>query len=198
MIMDDFVGSPTFTWVVVPLLICLARILDVSLGTIRIILVSRGMKVLAPILGFFEILIWLLAISQVMQNLTNIAHYFFYALGFSIGNYVGIILEEKLAIGKIVVRIVTHRDALALIDFLRSKGFSITAVDAEGSQGPVHLLLTVIRRSQLPAMAAHIKHFNPHAFYTVEDVRFVSGGVFPATENWWRSNFLARFKGNKK
>lgn len=196
--MYDFVGSSAFTWVVVPLLICFARILDVSLGTIRIILVSRGMKFLAPILGFFEILVWLLAISQVMQNLTNMAHYFSYALGFSIGNYIGIILEEKLAIGKIAVRVVTHRNALELVDFLRSKGFSITVVDAEGSLGPVHLLLTVIRRSQLPSMASHIKHFNPKAFYTVEDVRFVSGGIFSATENRWKKKFASRFRVNKK
>lgn len=196
--MHDFVGSPAFNWFVIPLLICLARILDVSLGTIRIILVSRGMKFLAPILGFFEILIWLLAISQVMQNLTNVAHYFAYALGFSIGNYIGIILEEKLAIGKIAVRVVTHRDALELVGFLRSKGFSVTVVDAEGSLGPVHLLLTVIRRSQLPVMASHIKHFNPKAFYTVEDVRFVSGGIFSASDNRWRRKFASRLRVNKK
>lgn len=196
--MHDFLSSPVFIWVVIPLLICFARILDVSLGTIRIILVSRGMKMLAPVLGFFEILIWLLAISQVMRNLTNVVHYFAYAFGFSIGNYIGIILEEKLAIGKIAVRVVTHRDALELVGFLRSKGFSITVVDAEGSLGPVHLLLTVIRRAQLPAMASHIKHFNPKAFYTVEDVRFVSGGVFAATDGRWKSKILARIKGNKK
>ena len=93
--MHDFVNSPVFTWVVVPLLICLARIIDVSLGTLRIILVSRGMKVVAPILGFFEIFIWLLAIGQIMHNLTNIVNYFAYAFGFSIGNYIGIILEKR-------------------------------------------------------------------------------------------------------
>lgn len=196
--MHDFVGTPAFIWFVIPLLICFARIIDVSLGTIRIILVSRGMKIIAPILGFFEILIWLLAISQVIQNLTNIVHYFSYALGFAIGNYIGILLEEKLAIGKIVVRVVTHRDALALVDFLRDKGFSVTVINAEGSQGPVHLLLTVIHRSQLPSLASHIKHFNPKAFYTVEDVRFASGGVFSATKNRWKPKFASRFRINKK
>ncbi len=191
MIMHDLINSPVFTWAIVPLLICLARIIDVSLGTLRIILVSRGMKVVAPILGFFEILIWLLAIGQIMQNLTNIANYFAYAFGFAIGNYIGIILEEKLAMGKIVVQTVTHRDASELVAFLRNEDFSVTVVDAEGSSGPVHLLFTVIRRSQLPFVTIHIKRFNPQAFYTVEDVRFVSGGIFSAADNRWRPRLSA-------
>lgn len=197
MIMHDFVNSAVFTWAIVPLLICLARIIDVSLGTLRIILVSRGMKAVAPILGFFEIMIWLLAIGQVMQNLTNVANYFAYALGFAIGNYIGIILEQKLAMGKVVVQVITHRDASELIAFLRNGDFSVTVVDAEGSIGPVHLLFTVIRRSQLPLVTSHIRHFNPRAFYIVEDIRFVSGGLFPATDNKWRPR-LSALIGAKK
>jgi uncharacterized protein YebE (UPF0316 family) len=186
MIMHDLVHSPVFTWAIVPLLICLARIIDVSLGTLRIILVSRGMKAIAPILGFFEIMIWLLAIGQVMQNLTNVVNYFAYALGFAIGNYIGIALEQKLAMGKVVVQVITHRDASELVAFLRSTDFSVTVVDAEGSRGPVHLLFTVISRSQLPFVTSHIRRFNPRAFYSVEDIRLVSGGIFSATDNRWR------------
>jgi len=189
--MHDFVNSPVFTWAIIPLLICLARIIDVSLGTLRIILVSRGMKVIAPILGFFEILIWLLALGQIMQNLTNIANYFAYALGFAIGNYIGIVLEQKLAMGKVVVRVITRRNASELIAFLRNEDINVTVVDAEGSSGPVHLLFTVIRRSQLPFVTIHVKRFNPKAFYTVEDVRFVSGGIFSATDNRWRPRLSA-------
>jgi len=197
MIMHDFVNSPVFTWAIIPLLICLARIIDVSLGTLRIILVSRGMKVIAPILGFFEILIWLLALGQIMQNLTNIANYFAYALGFAIGNYIGIVLEQKLAMGKVVVRVITRRNASELIAFLRNEDINVTVVDAEGSSGPVHLLFTVIRRSQLPFVTIHVKRFNPKAFYTVEDVRFVSGGIFSATDNRWRPR-LSALIGAKK
>jgi len=195
--MHDLINTTAFTWFVIPLLICLARIFDVSLGTLRIILVSRGMKIVAPILGFFEILIWLLAMGQIMQNLTNIANYFAFALGFAIGNFIGIILEEKLAIGKIVVQVITRRDASELVDFLRNNDFSVTVVDAEGSTGLVHLLFTVIRRSQLPFMAVHIKRFNPKAFYTVEDIRYVSGGVFPVTDSRWKSK-LSALVGVKK
>jgi len=196
--MNDFINPTVVTWVVIPLLICLARIIDVSLGTLRIILVARGQKVVAPILGFFEILIWLLAIGQVMQNLTNIANYFAYALGFSIGNFIGIVFEEKLAIGKIIVRVVTHHDASELVTFLRNNHFSVTMVNAEGSTGLVHLLFSVIRRSQLPFMAIHIKRFNPKAFYTVEDVRFVSGGVFSLTDSRWKSKLSALVRVKRK
>ncbi|GAE87820.1 hypothetical protein JCM21531_1220 [Acetivibrio straminisolvens JCM 21531] len=81
------------------MLIFFSRIIDVTIGTIRIIFVSRGKKYLAPVLGFFEVLVWIVAISQVMQNLNNFACYFAYAAGFATGTFVGIIIEEKLAIG---------------------------------------------------------------------------------------------------
>lgn len=171
--------SPYFTYLIIPLLICLARIIDVSLGTVRIILVSKGAKKIAPILGFFEILIWLVAIGQVMQNLTNIVNYFAYALGFALGNYIGIIIEQKLAIGIVVVRIITVAAASELIDYLKSANFGVTVIDAEGTSGSVHLIYTVIKRSSLPIIIGHIKKFNPKAFYSIEDVRFVSEGQFP-------------------
>jgi len=93
--------SEIYALIGLPLLIFFARVCDVSLGTIRIIFISKGIKYLAPIVGFFEILIWLLAISQIMQNLTNPYYYIFYAGGFATGNLVGIILDEKLSIGTV-------------------------------------------------------------------------------------------------
>ena len=89
----------TFTYVILPLLIFLARIADVSIGTIRIVMVAKGQKMIAPILGFFEVLIWLLAISKIMQNLDNWVCYVAYGAGFATGNYIGMIIEEKLAMG---------------------------------------------------------------------------------------------------
>ncbi|MBN2232213.1 MAG: DUF2179 domain-containing protein [Deltaproteobacteria bacterium] len=195
--MDDLLNTPVFTWIIVPLLICLARILDVTLGTLRIILVSRGMRVLAPVLGFFEILIWLLAIGQIMNNLTSVINYFAYALGFAVGNYIGITIEGKIAMGKVIVRVITARDASSLIEFLRAGNFSVTVVEAEGSTGPVHLLFMVIMRSQLPYVTEHIKRCNPKAFYSVEDVRFVAGGVFAADMHRWRPKLFAVSGGKK-
>ncbi len=174
----ELFDGPLYAWGILPLLIIVARVIDVSLGTIRIILVSRGMKLLAPALGFFEILVWLLAIRQVFQHLDNPVHMAAYALGFALGNYLGIVIENRLAMGKVVVRIVTARTAEGLVGVLRGEGFSVTVVDAEGAQGPVHILFSVINRSQLPWMTGKIAEYNPKAFYTVEDVRFASGGLF--------------------
>src|SRR5665648_86798 len=109
------INSDTFSLFILPALIFIARIMDVSLGTIRIIFVIRGQKLLATLLGFFEIMIWLLAIGQIFQNLTDITYYIAYAGGFAAGNYVGIYLESKLALGTLAVRIITVKDALSLI-----------------------------------------------------------------------------------
>jgi len=195
--MHEFTQSPYFTYIFIPLLICLARIVDVSLGTLRIILVSKGMKKVAPFLGFFEILIWLLAIGQVMQNLTNFVNYIAYALGFALGNYIGIIIEQKIAIGMVVVQVITRRDASELIEFLRNSEFGLTVIEANGEHGPVHIIFTVIKRSNLPIVIAHIKNFNPRAFYSVEDIRFVSEALFPAKKLWWKSKITALIGARK-
>lgn len=192
--MEEFLNSSVFTWVVLPCLICLARMIDVSLGTLRIIFVSRGLKFLAPAVGFFEIIIWLVAIGQVMQNLDHVINYFAYAFGFSLGNFFGIILEQKLAMGKNVVRIIVPHDASELIKFLRGKGFSLTVVDGEGSKGNVHVLFTVIKRSQLPLVVSSIKKYHPKAFYTVEDIRLVSGGIFAAIDKHATGKFMSLLK----
>ena len=195
--MFEITNSPYFEYIIIPLLICFARVLDVSLGTLRIILVAKGTKTLAPILGFFEVLIWLIAIGQVMQNLTNVANYFAYAAGFAIGNYLGIIMEQKLAIGVVVVRVITATDASKLIDFLKDANFGVTTLQAQGTSGHVHLIYTVIKRSNLPAVIKYIKEFNPKAFYSVEDIRYVSEGVFPQKPSWWKTRFLT-FNGARK
>jgi len=113
--------SQAFITYGIPLLICLARITDVSIGTMRIIFVAKGLKYLAPILGFFEISIWLLAITQVMANLNSPLNFLAYALGFSLGNYLGMYIENRLAIGMVVIRIITKRDANQLINVLMEK-----------------------------------------------------------------------------
>ncbi len=188
-IMDiSLFSSPLFTWVIIPLLIALARIVDVTLGTIRIIYISRGMKMLAPIFGFFEILIWLMAIGQIMQNLSNPVYYLAYAFGFSGGNLVGIFIEERLAVGRVILRIITQRDATQLVSHLRSAGYGVTTVDAEGAQGPVKLIFTIIDREKIKAVVDSVQTYNPRAFYSIEDVRSVREGIFPPTRRF--SDFL--------
>lgn len=172
--MNDFFDSWQFTYILVPILIAIAKIIDVSLGTLRIILISKGAKKLAPLLGFVEVLIWIVTIGQVMRNLTNPVNYFAYAFGFAIGNYVGILIDQKLALGSVLIRVITHRDASELITYLKNNDFGVTVIPAEGSMGHVHLIFTVIKRSNLNKVVEIIKDFNPNAFYSIEDIRYVS------------------------
>jgi uncharacterized protein YebE (UPF0316 family) len=198
--MLSFLDSGAFTYLVLPLLIFFARICDVSLGTVRVIFVSRGYRYLAPVLGFFEISIWLLAISQVMRDINDISIYIAYAAGFATGTFVGIWLEEKLSLGTVLVRVVTGRDSTDLANGLAKAGYGITTHAADGAQGPVNIIFTVVKRQDLPHVVGIIKEFNPHAFYSVEDVRHASEGVFPARGRGVLRSYLdpGRFFSKKK
>jgi len=186
----SFFNSEVFTFFVLPALIFLARICDVTLSTIRTIFITRGHKYLAPLIGLFEISIWLIAIGKTLQNLSNPFCYIAYALGFVTGNFVGILIEEKLAIGASVVQVITQKDASELIRILRCTGFGVTSIPADGSTGRVHLIYTVVKRSDLKNVVETIKKFNPKAFYSVEDIRFVSEGVFPPRKSLPKINGL--------
>jgi uncharacterized protein YebE (UPF0316 family) len=186
--------KPCSTWVILPLLIFLARFTDVSLGTLRIMFIARGKKKIAPLLGFFEVLIWLVAISQIMKNLNNVACYIAWAGGFATGNYVGILIEERIAIGLQVVRIITPKPAQALIATLREKGFGVTSLDAHGALGDVNLLFTIIRRRDLKEISTLILEFDPTAFYSVEDIRSASEQFYGPvqTSGSSRASWLSR------
>ncbi|AKD05917.1 hypothetical protein PKOR_22370 [Pontibacter korlensis] len=161
-------------WVIIPALIFFARICDVTLGTLRIVFVSKGDKVVAPILGFLEVLIWLIAITQVMENLSNVASYLAWAGGFAMGNFLGLRVEQKLALGQMVVRVITVEPADKLIDRLKGHGYRLTCIDARGTRGKVNLLFLIVKRKKLQHLLNIIHDYNPQAFYSVEDVRSVS------------------------
>ncbi|MBD3236978.1 MAG: DUF2179 domain-containing protein [Candidatus Eisenbacteria bacterium] len=167
-----------FAYVFLPLAIALARVLDVSIGTIRVILLGRGARLWAPVLGFVEILIWLMAISQIMQNLNNWICILAYAAGFAGGNFVGLLIENRLAMGLSMVRVVAPGSVSRLKRFLHKAGFGVTTLPASGARGAVEIVFTVVRRRQLPRVAEIIRRTNPRAFYTVEDVRAVSQLTF--------------------
>jgi uncharacterized protein YebE (UPF0316 family) len=173
-----FLNSDIFKFVVLPLIIFSTRICDVTLDTLRIIYVSRGLKILAASIGFFEVLIWLFAITQIFKNLTNPLYYVAYAGGFAMGNFVGIFIEERMAIGTVVVRIITQKDAAELIEQLKNAGYGVTHVDAQGAQGPVKIIFTIVKRKDIDHVLGIIQLSNPLAFYTIEDVRSVREGVF--------------------
>lgn len=182
--MDYFEGvdPEIMNWVIVPILIFLARIVDVTLGTLRIVFISKGDKLVAPLLGFIEVLIWLVAITQVMQNLSNFVSYFAWAAGFAAGNFLGLRIEQKLAMGQMVVRVITVESAEELIERLAGRGYRLTCVDAKGTRGKVNLLFMIVKRKKLQEVIGIIRDYNPNAFYSIEDVRSVSGVEIPEEE----------------
>jgi len=187
-----------FAWVILPILIFLARVCDVGIGTIRIIFVSKGIKYLATFLGFFEILVWLMAISQIMQNLTNVYYYLFYAGGFSTGIFVGILIDEKLSIGTVSVRIITRTDASKLIEGLKNKKYGVTSVDAEGPKGKVKLIFTVVNRQNIQNVIKIVKKYNPKAFYSIEDIRHVSEYLPSYEKPWYKIGLPKSFRNIRK
>lgn len=171
-------GGWWFTWVILPLLIFGSRILDQSIGTLRLIFLSKGMKLLAPLLGFFEVIIWLIAVSQIMKHLDTWVCYVAYGAGFAMGNYIGMLLEEKLSIGIAIIRVILPSEAPELIQQLKAHNYGLTVVDGEGSKGPVKLLFSIIRRKEIAGFVDLIHHQFPNAFYTIEDVKSANEGVF--------------------
>ncbi|NLA24913.1 MAG: DUF2179 domain-containing protein [Bacteroidales bacterium] len=164
-------------YVILPILIFVARIFDVTIGTIRIIMVARGRKALAPILGFFEVFIWIVVVSKIMGGTNNLLHFVFYAGGFAAGNYIGILLEEKLAMGSVVVRVIIGQNSTELIDKLKEKGYGLTFMPAQGREEQVHVIFLTLKRSGLKELIPIINDFNPSTFYTIEDLRHVSSKV---------------------
>jgi uncharacterized protein YebE (UPF0316 family) len=147
--------------------------------TIRVIYITRGIKYLAPVIAFFEIIIWLLAMEVVMSDLSNIANFFAFAFGYATGTYVGLIIEEKLSIGMVIMRIVTTEESNEEIArFLESEHYGVTAMDAKGTRGDVKMLLSLVNRADVPRITGHIQTTNPNAFFSIEDVRYVNQGVF--------------------
>lgn len=160
----------------IPFLIFLARLADVTLGTVRIIFVARGMRYLAPAVGFLESLIWVTALAAVMQHLDQPQNYVFYAAGFATGNFTGILVEERLGIGLLTLRIITRDDAVGLTGELRREGFGVTSFAAEGVEGYVQLLFTVLQRKDLNRAIEVVRREHPRAFVSVSDVRYAKEG----------------------
>ena len=190
-------STEIFNYFIVPLLIFLARISDVSLGTMRIIFVSKGNKLIAPLLGFFEVLIWIVAISRILQHLDNPVYYIAYAAGFATGNYVGLLIEERLALGDMIIRIITPRKSDEIIQKLHEAGFGTTVIQGEGTMGKVNIIYSVVHRNELKEAESAIKNVEAGAFYSIEDIKVVNRGVFPSKAKIEKRMHLFRWRKGK-
>lgn len=191
MILDSaFLQSDLFNWLVLPLMIFMARTCDVTLATLRNIFIARNVKKIVPFLGFFEVMIWLVAVSQTINNLHNIACYIAFAGGYSMGIFVGLTIEERLALGKQVLRIITNQDPSNLVAALYEANMGVTIIDGHGAKGPVKVIFTTVMRKDVIYVDKMIQKHTPNAFYTIEDIRNSSLGVFPEKKGDSRYAFL--------
>jgi uncharacterized protein YebE (UPF0316 family) len=170
-------GFDYYSWIILPLIIFFSRVCDVSLGTIRHVFISKGFKSIVPVLGFFEVLIWIVVVAQVMKNLNNVACYLAWAGGFATGTYVGLRIEENLALGLQVIRIITNQSHEALMEALKRENHGFTIINGAGAIGPVTMIFTIVKRKNVPRVVKLIQNSNPTAFYSIEDIKNASQGV---------------------
>lgn len=173
--MENLGVSPAvFNYLILPALIFVARVFDVTLATIKILFVMNGKRDIAPVLGFFESLIWLLAIGQIITNIDNGLSYIAYASGFATGTWVGMYIEEKLAVGRVMLRLIVNDLNGELMEFLHNNDFRYSMLDAMGKMGKVSIVFFVVERENLTRLIEGINVHHPNAFYTIESVKQVS------------------------
>lgn len=163
-----------------PLVIFSLRIADVSLSTVRTILIFRGHRIAAPVLGFFESLIWVLAVSAAIRNLTSPLHVIGYAAGFAAGNAVGLWIERRLALGLAAVRVIASDSDAQLAVRIRASGHGATEFSGMGHSGPVSLIYSIIRRRELTPLLRLVEDIDPDAFIAVDDARALHRGWMTA------------------
>ena len=159
-----------------PVVIFGLRIFDVSLATLRMLLIVRGHRVAAPFIGFFEVLIWLFAAGSAIQFLNSPLHAVGYAGGFAAGNAVGLWIEEKLALGLARIQAFSQHGGVELAEAIREQGFGVTEFLGQGREGRVELVSTVVRRSEVPRVLKLVDQWDPDAFVTVDEPRAVHRG----------------------
>ncbi|MEX1376333.1 MAG: DUF5698 domain-containing protein [Eubacteriales bacterium] len=159
-------------------LIFFAKILEVSLATTRIVLITRGVKVIGSLIGLLEVLIWVVLVSTVLTNITEDPFKLVaYALGFSIGNYVGSTFEQRLGIGTVRIEaIVMEEHGLELANRIRAKGFAVTVMEGDGMNFKRNILLMNIPRKNQKEVAKMIREIQGNVVITINDIKPVYGG----------------------
>lgn len=160
-------------------LIFFARICDVSMATVRTLMVVQGRRVQAAVIGFFEVIIYVTALGKVVSGLSDPRNLLAYALGFASGNYIGILIEEKIALGNLTAQVIlkTNRNG-DLIDSLRDSGFGVTAIQGYGKEGTREILNIIFKRKDLDKLKETLYEFDDEAFITVNNTKPISGGYF--------------------
>lgn len=162
-------------------LIFLARVLDVSLGTIRTLMVVQGRKWQAALIGFFEVTIYVIILGKVVNDLSNPLSLLSYSLGYACGNYVGITIENKIGLGNLGAQIILNdSDNKQLIEILRDENFGVTVLQGEGREGTREILSVVIKRKSLDSLRKIVYEYDENAFITVNNINPISGGYFAA------------------
>jgi uncharacterized protein YebE (UPF0316 family) len=156
------------------------RVVDMTLDTLRVLVVMRGQKKIAWILGFFQAAVFVVAIGSVLSNLDNPLNVIGYAAGFATGNVIGMIIEEKLAIGHTMISIVSSRRGTAIVEKLRENGYAVTEIAARGKDGMVSLLNVNVLRKNVSAVRQLVNDADAEAFITAEDIR-------PIRRGFWRA-----------
>lgn len=191
--MENFFNFEAYKWILLPLSIFVARLINEAIGTLRIMFLARGNKVVAPLLGFIEVLMWIIIIGQIMQNLSNIFCYIAYAGGFAVGNLVGMLIENKLAMGVTLIHVITRKNTVALQENLRKNNYGFTKIAGKDIDGIENILFIIVKRKELNNVIKIIKNFNPNAFFTIEDLRNINAGKHPLKGETISSNLLSKF-----
>jgi uncharacterized protein YebE (UPF0316 family) len=172
-----------------PFVIFCARIVDVSLGTLRTIAVVRGRVAVATLLAFFEVSIWIAVITQVMQHLGNVWNMLGWALGFAAGNTIGMLIERRLALGHLVVRILSKERGGEVAAALRQRGQRVVEFTGHDTEGDVALLYMVAGRSEANGLMRAARDTDPDCVVVSEDVRGYHQAIRPVAppRGGWRS-----------
>ncbi|MBN2548912.1 MAG: DUF2179 domain-containing protein [Anaerolineales bacterium] len=156
------------------------RVSDMTLDTLRMLMVMRGRKSVAWVLGFCQSAIFVMAIGSVLSNLDNPLNILGYAAGFASGNVIGMLIEERLAIGHTHLTIVSPSLGSAIAERLRKEGYAITEIPARGKDGMVTLLHCSVLRKKADQVHQIVNQVDPSAFVTAEDMR-------PVRRGFWRA-----------
>ncbi|HEY5690428.1 MAG TPA: DUF5698 domain-containing protein [Cyclobacteriaceae bacterium] len=182
-----------FSFLILPLLIFIARIGDVSINTVRIIYMLGGRRFTATLLGFFEAFIWLMAIRQIFAHLDNWMCYIAYPAGFAGGIFIGMLIEERIAYGKVVIRIITRKDTTEFLNMLKLEKMRYTRVKSFGPEGDEDVIFCVLDREKVENLISELKKTVPTAFYTIEGVKAAKeSGALP--EPAGRLPFISRLR----